>query len=173
LTNESDYDSGNRMAARYSQSRALRIIGQELKRRGIDLFELRCLRKEYYLQCGDPNPPYVGLLEITFSDDEMASLEIAAASGRGNDLTFVDFEALPEVLRAIGRYVENKAGTLLRISSSVSSSDQETMRLEYDGRDGRIHVEQLAITTLAETATRMYKERSRASAAAGTSSGRH
>jgi hypothetical protein len=158
------------MAARYSQSRALRTIGQELKRRGIDLFELRCLRKEYYLQCGDPNPPYVGLLEITFSDDEINSLDIAAASHRGNGLTFVDFEALPELLRAIGRYVEGKEGTLLRISSADSSTDQETMRLEYDGRDGRVHVEQLALSALAEIAMRMYKERSRASAPASTSS---
>jgi hypothetical protein len=156
------------MAARYSESRALRTIGQELKRRGIDLFELRCLRKEYYLQCGDPNPPYVGLLEITFSDDEIAALDAAAAAGRSNDHTFVDFEALPEVLRAIGRYVEIKEGTLLRISSSVAASDQEMMRLEYDGRDGRVHVEQLAISTLAETSRRMYKERSRAKPVAGS-----
>lgn len=172
MTNESDFDKGNRMAARYSESRALRTIGQELKRRGIDLFELRCLRTEYYLQCGDPNPPYVGLLEITFSDDEIASLDTAAASGRGNGPTFVDFESLPEVLRAIGRYVENKEGTLLRISSLDSASDQEAIRLEYDGRDGRSHVEQLALSALAEIAMRMYKERSRANAAAGTGSER-
>jgi hypothetical protein len=159
------------MSARYSESRSLRTIGQEMRRRSIDLFELRCLRKEYYLQCGDPNPPYVGLLEITFSDDEIAALDSAAASGRGNGLTFVDFESLPEVLRAIGRYVESKEGTLLRISSSVTSSDQELMRLEYDGRDGRVHVEQLPISALAEIAMRMYKDRSRANAGAGSTAG--
>ena len=59
------------MATRRRESRALRTIGQALKRRGIDLFERRCLRKEYYLQCGDPNPPYVGYLKITFSDTEI------------------------------------------------------------------------------------------------------
>jgi hypothetical protein len=156
------------MAARHSESRALRTIGQELKRRGIDLFELRCLRKEYYLQCGDPDPPYVGLREITFSDDEINSLDLAAATRRGNDLTFVDFESLPEIMRAIGRYVEIKEGDLLRVSSFVSSSDQEMMKLEYDGPDGRVHVEELPFSTLAETAMRMYKERSRASAGAGS-----
>jgi hypothetical protein len=159
------------MAARYNQSRDLRTIGQELKRRGIDLFELRCLRKEYYLQCADPNPPYVGLLEITFSDDEINSLDIAAATRRENDLALVDFESLPEVLRAIGRYVEIKEGDLLRVSSFVSSSDQEMMRLEYDGPDGRVHVEELPFSTLAETAMRMYKERSRASAGGGSGAG--
>ena len=159
------------MATRYSESRALRTIGQELNRRGIDLFELRCLRKEYYLQCGDPNPPYTGFLEITFSDDEIDSLDTAAASGRGNGVTFVDFEALPEVLRAIGRYVENKEGTLLRISSSVAASEQEMMGLEYDGRDGRVHVEQLPVSALAEIAMRMYKERSRAKPSPGSGAG--
>ena len=171
LTDKSDYDMGTPMSARYSESRSLRTIGQELKRRGIDLFELRCLRTEYYLQCGDPNPPYVGLLEITFSDDDIASLDSVAASNRGNGPNFVDFEALPEVLRAIGRYVENKEGKLLRISSPVSLSDDDTMRLEYDGRDGRVHVEQLPISALAEIAMRMYKERSRANAGAGSAAG--
>ncbi len=159
------------MASRYSESRALRTIGQELKRRGIDLFELRCLRKEYYLQCGDPNPPYVGLLELTFSDDEIDSLDNGAAGGRGNGPNFVDFEALPEVLRAIGRCVENKEGSLLRISCSISSIDDDTVRLEYDGRDGRVHVEQLPVSALAEIAMRMYKERSRAKPSAANGAG--
>ncbi|MSP39489.1 MAG: hypothetical protein EXR70_13460 [Deltaproteobacteria bacterium] len=154
------------MAARYSQSKALRTIGQELKRRGIDLFELRCRRKEYYLQCGDPNPPYLGMVEITLSNDDLESLERAVAALRGNQHTFVNFDALPELLRAIGRYIENKDGTLLRVSNLISESDQEMMRVEYHGPEGHVHVEELTLATLSETATRMYKERVRTSKAA-------
>ena len=152
------------MASRHDHSKALRAIGQELVKRGIDLFELRCLRAEYYLQCGDPTPPYVGLIELSFSDDDVISLELAAASQRGGAFKFVEFEALPEILRAAGRYVDNKDGLLLRVSNTDSSFDNDTMRLEYESRDGRSHVEEVSLSELSETARRMYKERSRAGA---------
>jgi len=152
------------MASRHDHSKELRAIGQELVKRGIDLFELRCLRKEYYLQCGDPTPPYVGLIELSFTDDDVVSLDLAAASQRGGAFKFVEFEGLPEILRAAGRYVENKEGMLLRVSNTESSLDDHTMRLEYESRDGRNHVEVVPLTELSETARRMYKERSRAGA---------
>jgi hypothetical protein len=152
------------MAPRHDHSKALRTIGQELVKRGIDLFELRCLRSEYYLQCGDPMPPYVGLIELSFSDDDVNSLELAAAGQRGGSFKFVDFEGLPEILRAAGRHVESKEGMLLRVSNTHSSFDDHTMRLEYESRDGRNHVEEVPLTELAETARRMYKERSRGGA---------
>ncbi len=152
------------MASRHDHSKALRVIGQELVKRGIDLFELRCLRTEYYLQCGDPTPPYVGLIELSFTDDDIISLEIAAASQRGGTFKFVEFESLPEILRAAGRYIENKEGQLLRISNTESSFDSDTLRLEYESRDGRNHVEEVPLTELSETARRMYKERSRGKA---------
>ena len=152
------------MASRHDHSKALRAIGQELIKRGIDLFELRCLRTEYYLQCGDPTPPYVGLIEMSFTDDDVVSLELAAVSQRGGAFKFVEFEGLPEILRAAGRYVDNKEGLLLRVSNTDSSVDNDTLRLEYESRDGRNHVDEVALTELVETARRMYKERARAAA---------
>lgn len=152
------------MASRHDHSKELRAIGQELVKRGIDLFELRCLRAEYYLQCGDPTPPYVGLIELSFTDDDIASLDLAAASQRGGAFKFVEFEGLPEILRAVGRYVDSKEGTLLRVSNTDSSFGDESICLEYESRDGRNHVEEVPRTELAETARRMYKERSRGGA---------
>jgi len=152
------------MASRHDHSKALRVIGQELVKRGIDLFELRCLRKEYYLQCGDPTPPYVGLIELSFTDDDVVSLDLAAASQRGGAFKFVEFEGLPEILRAAARYVESKEGMLLRVSNTESPFENDVMRLEYESRDGRNHVEEVPLTELAETARRMYKERSRGGA---------
>ncbi|MSP39488.1 MAG: hypothetical protein EXR70_13455 [Deltaproteobacteria bacterium] len=151
------------MSARYNESRALRIIGQELKRRGINLFELRLSPMEYYLRCDDPNLPDDGSRETTFSDDEIAALDSAAARDRGNGssgLGLVDFAAMSEILRAIGRYVENMEGTLLRISRVPSSIDRELMRFEYRGEDGQLNIEQYAVSTLTEMAMRMYNESS-------------
>jgi len=151
------------MAKRYDHSKSLRIIGQELVKRGIDLFELRCLRSEYYLQCGDPTPPYIGLIELSFTDDDLISLEVAAVSQRGGAFKFVDFEGLPEILRAAGRHIESKDGMLLRISNT-ESGENDTLRLEYESPDGRNHLEEVPLVELAETARRMYKERARGAA---------
>ena len=152
------------MASRHDHSKALRVIAHELVKRRIDIFELRCLRTEYYLQCGDPTPPHVGLIELTFSDDDVVILDVRGAGQRGDAFKLVDFEALPEVFRAIGRYVQNKEADLLRICNAESPLDGTTLRLEYETRDGINHVDHLGIIDLAEIARRMYKERSRASA---------
>lgn len=151
------------MATRYSYPNALRTIGQELEKRGIDLFELRRLRAEYYLQCGDPTPPHVGLLEITYSDDELISLDLAAANQRGDHFRLVDFEGLAETLRALGRYLDSKDSNLLRIDKSEPLESPDTLRVEYESRDGRIHVERLSTTAMAHEARLMYMERSRIS----------
>lgn len=149
------------MATHHDHSKALRAIGQELVRRGIDLFELRCLRDKYYLQCGDPKPPYVGLIELNYSDDDLISLNRAATALRGNTFKLVKFESLPEILRTLGHYVESKNGDLMRISNSESLPDADTIKVEYETRDGRTHVEELAIPVIAEAGMRMYKERGR------------
>src|SRR5262245_52255570 len=149
------------MATRYDHSKALRAIGQELVRRGIDLFELRRLRDKYYIQCGDPKPPYVGLIELNYSDDDVVSLNRRATALRVSIFKLVKFESLPEILRTLGRYVESKNGELMRISNSDSVPDADTIKVEYETRDGRTHVEELAIPVIAEVGMRMYKERGR------------
>jgi hypothetical protein len=147
------------MATRLNHSRALRTIGQELVKRGIDLFELRCLRAEYYLQCGDPEPPHTNLLKISFAPDEIVSLDLAAAAQRGQSFKWVDFESMPEILRALGEYVARKDGTLMRVSHAASLQPQDHVRFEYEGRDGRTQTEQLPLSAIADKAMRMYKTR--------------
>jgi hypothetical protein len=147
------------MATRQNHSRALRTIGQELVKRGIDIFELSCLRAEYYLQCGDPQPPHTELLKIGFAPDEIITLDLAAAAERGRSFSWVDFESIPEILRALGEYVAEKDGNLMRVSHTASSQPQDHIRFDYEGRDGRTHTEQLPISTIADKALRMYKTR--------------
>src|SRR5258706_3012546 len=147
------------MATRQNHSRALRTIGQELVKRGIDLFELSCLRAEYYLQCGDPQPPHTDLLKIGFAPDEIISLDLAAAAQRGQSFKWVDFESMPEILRALGEYVAGKDGSLMRVAHTESLQPQDHIRFEYEGRDGRTQTEQLPISAIADKAMRMYKTR--------------
>ena len=49
---------------------ALRCIGQVLESHNIDFFELITTESdEFIIECGDPNPPYTGVLKLRFSLD--------------------------------------------------------------------------------------------------------
>lgn len=147
------------MASRYSYSKALRTIGQELEKRGIDMFELRCQRADYTIQYSDPKPPHTRLLGIYLSGEEIRSLDIDVARQRGASFKLVSFDHLPEILRALGRYVENRDGDILRISTATATPAQDAFRLEYESRDGRIQAEELATSEMADLAMRMYRIR--------------
>lgn len=149
------------MVGRYSYSRALRIIGQELEKRGIDIFELRHDGAEYLLQCGDPTPPYLGLVQLRYSVNELKSLDLAAAANRRSGFKLVDFDGLAEILRALGRHVEKKEAELRAISTLDSLNDGNKFRLEYEVRGGRVHVEELYEASVAAQAEHMYHERAR------------
>lgn len=147
------------MASRYTHSKVLRTIGQELEKRGIDLFELSCRRAHYTIEYSDPKPPHTQLLDISLSAEEIRSLDLDAARQRSGSFKLVNFERLPEMLRALGRYVESKNGEILKISTSASAPARDAMRLEYEERDGRIQAEELTTAAITDIAMRMYRIR--------------
>ena len=147
------------MTTHYPYSQALRTIGQQLEIRGIDTFELRCQRADYTIRYGDPEPPHTRLLDIHLSSEELRSLDLNAARRRGSSFKLVNFERLPEILRALGRYVESKDGEILKISTSASTPARDAMRLEYKERDGRIQAEELTTVAITDIAMRMYRIR--------------
>ena len=54
---------------------ALRCIGQALQNESIEVFELRTHLDEFRLQGGDPNPPYIALIELRFSIEDIKILD--------------------------------------------------------------------------------------------------
>ena len=151
------------MATRHGYARVLRTLGQALEKRGIDLFDLRCNQNDFYLQCGDPTPPYLSLVELRYSLGDLNDLDLDARVHRGGSFKFVNFEGLPEILRALGHRVEDKDGQLMRICNSDPVARDNSIQLEYQTRDGRKHVEDLHTASLEDYAMHMYKERLRGS----------
>jgi hypothetical protein len=66
------------MASKFAYSRALRTVGQALEKRQIDLFDLRCDQNEYFLQCGDPTPPHLSLVELRYTFADLHDLDLDA-----------------------------------------------------------------------------------------------
>jgi hypothetical protein len=149
------------MASRYGYSRALRTLGQALEKHGIDLFDLQCDHDEFYLQCGEPTPPYLSLVELHYSVGDLNDLDLDARAQRGNTFRLVNFAGLPEILRAVGRRLEEKEGQLVHICKSEPALTDGYIQVEYQTRDGRRHIEELFTAALGDHAMRMYKERLR------------
>jgi hypothetical protein len=124
------------MASWHAYSRMLRTVGQALEERHIDLFDLRCYQDEYLLQCGDPTPPHLSLVELRYTHADLDDRDLNARDNRVGSFELVNFEGLPEILRALGHRVEKRDGRLLRICNSESSGAGGVIQLEYQTRDG-------------------------------------
>lgn len=140
---------------------ALRCIGQALQNQNTEVFELKTDANAFLVLCGDPNPPHTGLLELQFSLDNIKILEREGQARRRQTKAEFRFDTVPEVLRAVGEYVDNQRGQLRRLNNCcLSDGDVE---VEYTTRAGDIRSETLTISFIREAAVRMYKRRTQLS----------
>jgi hypothetical protein len=140
---------------------ALRCIGQVLQNHAIEVFELKSHANEFRVQAGDPKPPFVGLIELSFSPENIQILDREAQARRRQMNGEVRFDSLAEVLRAVGEYLDGKRAHVRRIDNSDSSlSDQPFVEIEYETR-GDVQLERLALSSIREASVRMYKRRTR------------
>jgi len=109
---------------------------------------------------GDPNPPYTALIRLKFSVQDIEVLDREGQARRGRSTTEITndrFDSVPEVLRAVGEYVDHKRGYLRR----VDNSSEAAVEIEYQTRAGNIQTENLAMSLIHETCVHMYKRRTR------------
>src|SRR5215208_3494593 len=153
--------------SRYRYAQELRTVGQQLQKQDIDIFDLRYEGGDYVLVCGDPKPPFTGLIHLRYSPLELKSLEAMAAEGRSAGFKLVEFSDLAEILRAIGRYVERHDAKLSRISVPETLSNDRLFTIEYETRTGGFRAEQMHYKDIEELAMRMYKQRSHIGGSSG------
>jgi hypothetical protein len=66
---------------------SLRCIGQALQRQNIELFELKSDGDDFRVQGANPNPPYIGIIDLRFSLNDIKILDREARHGVVNDPT--------------------------------------------------------------------------------------
>jgi len=141
-----------------SYAAAFRCIGQELQSQYIEVFELKSYDNEFRMQCGDPNPPYTGVIEMLFSKERIQMIDRAGRRRRGQSIGEIRFDSIPEILRTVGEYIDRKSGYLRWINNSGSSSEP-ALELEYQTRAGQVQLETLTMSFIREACVRMYKRR--------------
>ncbi|MGH7796190.1 MAG: hypothetical protein ACREQ2_15065 [Candidatus Binatia bacterium] len=143
---------------------ALRCVGQALQDRNIEVFDLKNHTNDFRVQGGDPNPPYIGLIEVSFSTEDIKILDREGQTKRGQSSGEVRFDSLAEVLRAVGEYIDNKRVHLRRVHNSGSPiSDHPAVEIEYETRAGDVQLENLSMSFIREASVHMYKKRTRLS----------
>jgi len=143
---------------------ALRCIGQALQNQNIDVFELKSVNDGFRVQCGDPNPPYLALIELRFSLEQINILNRQGQARRGQPNGGVRFDAVPEILRGVGGYIDSTHAHLRRINNSCASmSDDPVIEIEYETRSGNVQSENLTLKFIREASVSMYKRRTQLS----------
>ena len=59
---------------------ALRCIGQALERQNIDIFELTTVADGFVIQCGEPKPPYTGIVSLRYTPHSITILDREGAN---------------------------------------------------------------------------------------------
>jgi hypothetical protein len=138
---------------------ALRCIGQELESRDIEVFEVKSYANEFRVQAGDPHSPYTGLINIKLSAEQIEVLERRSQASRGKSNERMKFDSMPNILRAVGEYID-KHGYLRRVDTSCPPiADQLAIEVEYETRAGDIRLETLPMSVIREASVSMYKKR--------------
>lgn len=141
---------------------SLRCIGQALQRQNIDLFELKSDADDFNVQGANPNPPYIGIIDLRFSLNDIKILDREGqARRRQRSNSELRFDSLPEILRAVGKYVDGKRGTRLCRLNNCCLSDQDAVEIEYQTRREDVRSEILSMSLIREIGVSMYKGRSR------------
>ena len=137
----------------------LRCVGQELESRDIEVFQVKSYANELQVQAGDPNFPYTGLIDIKLSAEQIEMLDRRGRARRGQVNEEMKFDSIPNMLRAVGEYID-KHGYLRRVDNSYPPiGDQPAIEVEYQTRAGDIRLETLPMSVIREASISMYKRR--------------
>ena len=142
-----------------TQQQALRAIGQDLERRDIRTFDIRCERDLYVVHGGYQDPPAPMPVTVHYSQNDLEDLNQQGNDKRDRTSGNMDFLRLSLILRAIGAHVEGKKGRLRRISNSSARSMTPIFRIEYETASGEQVTNDLTSTAVYDICVSTYKLR--------------
>lgn len=160
--------------AEVSYATALRCIGQDLERRGLQTFEILRERSHFIVLCADQELPAARPEALQYTP---ADIEILDRSGEGqrSKNSAREFLNQGQMLRAIGDYLDKYGSTLIRISKSNVESEEPFFRVEYISREGENVIDDRPGAAIFDMCVLMYQKRRVLSGAPGGSwpGGRH
>jgi hypothetical protein len=146
-----------------SYSEILRVIGQDLEMRGIKAFDIRAEGENIVAQCGYQVPPAATPVTLHYTPKDIQDLKPQGLANRGQGPAQGDFYTLSQSLRAVGGYVDQKKGGLIRLSNNDCSEGEVVFRIEYETREREQVAEDRSGSAIYDLCVNMYKRRGRLS----------
>ena len=140
-------------------SEILRVIGDDLERRGLKAFQLERSGDRYVARCGYQFPPAVTPLILEYRQDDIEELQVAGVESRSDRPQNVDFSALAQILRTIGGYLDQRNASLHTVTNNEFSSGEPVFRIEYESAEREVISEERSTAELYELGVRLYKQR--------------
>jgi hypothetical protein len=142
-------------------SEILRVIGQDLEIRGIKAFEIRDEGEKILVQCGYQMPPAATPVTLSYTTRDIRELRPQGEEKRGQASERRDFFTLSQTLRAIGGFVDQQKGRLIRLSNNDFSGTDVVFRIEYETRAGERLIDNRSGSAIYDLCVNMYKRRGR------------
>jgi hypothetical protein len=157
------------MSGRRSYDQELRVIGQSLEAKRINVFELK-LNGESYIVHGDPEraPSLIARLRelggrmrrrsaassLSYLSSDFELLERTGRSQRRQSNRLPDFYGVSNTLRTLGSYLDQKGAELLEIHKRPLS-----VTLLYQNQNGHPNVEERSIASFYSLFIDLYGKR--------------
>ena len=154
---------------KFDYATALRCIGQDLERRGLKCFDVRCEGMDYIVQCGYQAPPAPTPVTIYYRPADIAELDKSGAEQRGKVSPPKDFLNQAQIFRTIGGYLDKNEARLTRLANNQSAAKDATLVVEYIDRDREHVVDDRTGSAIYDLCVAMYKQRGKLT---GTGGGR-
>ena len=142
-----------------NNSEILRVIGQDLEIRGIKAFDIRTEGEKILVQCGYQMPPAATPVTLSYTPGDIRELRPQGEEKRGQASERKDFFTLSQTLRAIGGYVDQQKGRLIRLSNNEFSGTEVVFRIEYETPEGERLIDNRSGSAIYDFCVNMYKRR--------------
>ena len=151
--------------ATFEFATALRSIGQDLERRGLNTFDIRFDGREFIAHCGYQMPPAATPVEIKYLPVDIEELNQAGRDNRGTTAPPKDFLNHPQIFRTIGGFLDRSEARLVRLANN--DRRESIVVLEYLSREGELIVADRAGAEIYDMCVSMYKQRGKLTGTGG------
>jgi len=146
---------------------ALRCIGQDLERRGLKCFEVRCEGKDYTARCGYQDPPAPTPVTIYYRPADIVELDRSGEEKRNQVSPSKDFLNQAQIFRTIGGFLDKNEAKLIRLANNQPGAKDTTLVVEYINRDRERVVDDRAGSAIYDLCVAMYKQRGKLTGTGG------
>jgi hypothetical protein len=143
-----------------SYSIALRCIGQDLERRGVTSFAIRRDASHFVVLESERKASGAACEISRYTPSDIEMMDRCGETQRGHSAN-PEFLHRPQMLRAIGEYLDKYGSALISITPAEVESNDSPFRVEYITREGERIVDDRPGAAIFDECVLMFQKRSR------------